>query len=70
VIHNIWLQVSQIPARKRVRHRDVVRVALERLDRDLRGQSDVMLDFYKLEHKDPQEQPRGNGKSGAASDKK
>lgn len=70
VIHNIWLQVSQIPARKRVRHRDVVRVALERLDRDLRGQSDVMLDFYKLEHKDPQEQPRGNGKSGAGSNKK
>lgn len=70
VIHNIWLQVSQIPARKRVRHRDVVRVALERLDRDLRGQSDVMLDFYKLEHKDPQEQPRSNGKSGAGSNKK
>jgi hypothetical protein len=61
VIHNIWLKVSQIPARKRVRHRDVVRVALERLERDLQGQSDVMLDFYRLEHKD-QEQPRhGNG---------
>jgi amino acid transporter len=71
VIHNIWLQVSQIPARKRVRHRDVVRVALERLDRDLRGQSDVMLDFYKLEHKDSHEQPNGDTrKSDAGSPSK
>ena len=52
LIHKLWLQVSKIPARHRVRHRDVVRVALDRLERDLRGQSDVMLDFYKLEHKD------------------
>jgi len=52
LIHRIWLRVSQIPARQRVHHRDVVRVALERLERDLRGQSDVMLDFYRLEHKD------------------
>lgn len=65
VLHSIWLQVSQIPARRRVRHRDVVRVALDRLDRDLRGQSDVMLDFYKLEHKDIDAQSHGgNGKSG------
>lgn len=68
VIHNIWLQVSHIPARKRVHHRDVVRVALERLQRDLRGQSDVMLDFYKLEHKDFHESPgEGNGKRDATS---
>ena len=59
LIHKIWLQVSQIPARKRVHHRDVVRVALERLERDLRAQSDVMLDFYKLEHKDGHDS-RGN----------
>jgi hypothetical protein len=51
LIHKIWLQVSKIPARQRVHHRDVVRVALDRLERDLRGQSDVMLDFYKIEHK-------------------
>jgi amino acid transporter len=51
LIHKIWLEVSKIPARHRVHHRDVVRVALDRLERDLRGQSDVMLDFYKLEHK-------------------
>jgi hypothetical protein len=51
LIHKIWLQVSKIPARHRVHHRDVVRVALDRLERDLRGQSDVMLDFYKIEHK-------------------
>lgn len=51
LIHKIWLQVSKIPARRRVHHRDVVRVALDRLERDLRGQSDVMLDFYKIEHK-------------------
>ncbi|HEY3137254.1 MAG TPA: APC family permease, partial [Blastocatellia bacterium] len=36
LIHRIWLRVSQIPARQRVHHRDVVRVALERLERDLR----------------------------------
>jgi amino acid transporter len=50
LIHKIWLDVSKTPARRKVRHRDVVRVALERLERDLKGQSDVMLDFYKLEH--------------------
>jgi amino acid transporter len=49
LIHQIWLEVSKVPARRRIHHRDVVRVALERLKRDLRGQSDVMLDFYKLE---------------------
>jgi amino acid transporter len=49
LIHKLWLQVSNIPSRKRVHHRDVVRVALNRLERDLRAQSDVLLDFYKLE---------------------
>jgi hypothetical protein len=52
LIHKIWLQVSNVPSRRRVHHRDVVRVALNRLERDLRGQSDVMLDFYKIEHED------------------
>ena len=51
LIHKIWLAVSKIPARRRVRHRDVVRVALERLERDLRGNADVMLDFYKQQQK-------------------
>jgi len=51
LIHEIWLQVSQLPARQRVHHRDVVRVALERLKRDLKGRADVMLDFYKQERK-------------------
>ncbi|MFL6214367.1 MAG: APC family permease [Blastocatellia bacterium] len=51
LIHEIWLQVSQVPARQRVHHRDVVRVALERLKRDLKGRADVMLDFYKQERK-------------------
>ena len=50
LIHQIWLEVSKIPARSKVRHRDVVRVALDRLERDLRGPGDVMLDFYRLEH--------------------
>jgi hypothetical protein len=50
LIHRIWLNVSQVPARSRVHHRDVVRVALERLERDMKGHSDVMLDFYKLTH--------------------
>jgi amino acid transporter len=65
LIHKIWLQVSKVPARHRVRHRDVVRVALDRLERDLRGQSDVMLDFYKLEHKDVngQAHSKNGGKS-------
>jgi hypothetical protein len=49
LIHKLWLQVSNIPSRRRVHHRDVVRVALKRLERDLCGQSDVMLDFYKIE---------------------
>ena len=51
LIHKIWLQVSQLPARRRVHHRDVVRVALERLERELNGNTDVMLDFYKVERK-------------------
>jgi amino acid transporter len=51
LIHEIWLQVSNLPARQRVHHRDVVRVALERLKRDLKGRAEVMLDFYKLERK-------------------
>jgi hypothetical protein len=49
LIHEIWLDVSRIPARRRLHHRDVVRVALERLDRDLHVGTDVFLDFYKLE---------------------
>lgn len=36
---------------------DVVRVALQRLRRELRGQSDVMLDFYKIENENEQEKP-------------
>jgi amino acid transporter len=58
LIHKIWIQVSSVPGRRKVHHRDVVRVALDRLDRDLRGKTDVMLDFYNLEHRE------SNGKSG------
>src|SRR5262249_19216573 len=54
VLHDIWLQVSSIPSRQKIRHRDVVRVALNRLRRDLRGQTDVMLDFYRVEHEGKQ----------------
>jgi amino acid transporter len=60
LIHDLWLQVSNIPSRRRVHHRDVVRVALNRLRRDLRGQSDVMLDFYKLEHEEERDRSRQN----------
>jgi len=49
LIHKIWLEVASVPGRQRVHHRDVVRVALERLERDLHGHSDAMLDFYKIE---------------------
>jgi amino acid transporter len=59
LIHKLWLQISNIPSRRRVHHRDVVRVALNRLERDLRGHTDVMLDFYKLE----QEGENGKAKS-------
>jgi amino acid transporter len=52
LVHKLWIQVSSIPSRRKVHHRDVVRVALNRLEKDLRGESDVMLDFYNLEHKD------------------
>jgi len=64
LIHDLWLRVSSIPSRSRVHHRDVVRVALDRLNRDIRGQADVMLDFYKLEHNGEQEKNnRDNGTS-------
>jgi amino acid transporter len=61
LIHELWLQVSSIHSRRRVHHRDVVRVALNRLKRDLRGQSDVMLDFYKIEQEEGQTERRSNG---------
>lgn len=66
LIHRIWVQVSKIPGRRRVHHRDVVRVALNRLERDLRGRGDVMLDFYKIEHKEEEKNrgENGKGKSG------
>lgn len=62
LIHDIWLQISNKPSRRRVHHRDVVRVALNRLKRDLRGQADVMLDFYKLEQEE--EKKARNNKDG------
>ncbi|MBI3654479.1 MAG: APC family permease [Acidobacteria bacterium] len=55
LIHDLWLEVTRIPARHKIHHRDVVRVALNRLRRDLHGQSDVMLDFYKIEHENKME---------------
>jgi amino acid transporter/uncharacterized protein YejL (UPF0352 family) len=60
LVHKLWLQISNIPSRRRVHHRDVVRVALNRLERDLKGRADVMLDFYKLEH-EGEDKKRGNG---------
>jgi uncharacterized protein YejL (UPF0352 family) len=62
LVHKLWLQVSNIPSRRRVHHRDVVRVALNRLERDLKGRADVMLDFYKLEHEGDEKQRDGNGR--------
>jgi amino acid transporter len=64
LVHELWLQVSNIPSRRKVHHRDVVRVALLRLRRDMRGQSDVMLDFYKLET----EEARGRNKEIISAD--
>jgi amino acid transporter len=64
LVHKIWLEVSKVPARHKVHHRDVVRVALDRLERDMLGQSDVMLDFYRLEHK----ASKGNGARGWVKD--
>jgi hypothetical protein len=62
LVHKLWLQISNIPSRRRVHHRDVVRVALNRLERDLKGRADVMLDFYKLEHEGEDKQRDGNGR--------
>ena len=62
LVHKLWLQISSIPSRRRVHHRDVVRVALNRLERDMKGHSDVMLDFYKLEHEGDEKQRDGNGR--------
>jgi amino acid transporter/uncharacterized protein YejL (UPF0352 family) len=62
LVHKIWLQISNIPSRRRVHHRDVVRVALNRLERDMKGRADVMLDFYKLEHEGDERQRDGNGR--------
>jgi amino acid transporter len=62
LVHKLWLQISSIPSRRRVHHRDVVRVALNRLERDMKGRSDVMLDFYKLEHEGDEKQRDGNGR--------
>jgi amino acid transporter/nucleotide-binding universal stress UspA family protein len=67
LIHKLWLKVSNIPSRRRVHHRDVVRVALNRLERDLKGQSDVMLDFYKLEQEE--EGGKMKGKNGDSAQK-
>ncbi|HUK88831.1 MAG TPA: APC family permease [Blastocatellia bacterium] len=64
LIHRIWVQVSKSPTRQKVHHRDVVRVALNRLERDLKGRSDVMLDFYKLEHSPPPAEARGEKGDG------
>ena len=61
LIHKIWLRVSNVPGRRRVHHRDVVRVALNRLERDMRAQSDVMLDFYKIEQKEDKSKVKDNG---------
>jgi len=59
LIHKLWIQVSNVPSRRKVHHRDVVRVALDRLERDLRGNTDVMLDFYNLEHRESNGKPSG-----------
>ena len=60
LIHKLWVKVSSVPGRRKVHHRDVVRVALDRLERDLRGNADAMLDFYNLEHKPPRDGTNGN----------
>jgi uncharacterized protein YejL (UPF0352 family) len=61
LIHKLWVKVTSVPSRRKVHHRDVVRVALDRLERDLHGNADVMLDFYNLEHKELRD--GSNGKS-------
>src|SRR2546423_2583791 len=62
LVHKLWLQISNIPSRRRVHHRDVVRVALIRLERDMKGRADVMLDFYKLEHEGEERHRDDNGR--------
>jgi len=60
LIHDLWLRVSSVQSRRRVHHRDIVRVALNRLKRDIHGQTDVMLDFYRLEREGEQEDHDSN----------
>lgn len=62
LIHKLWIKVSNVPSRRKVHHRDVVRVALDRLERDLRGNTDVMLDFYNLEHRESNGKPSSQKK--------
>jgi len=40
-------------------HINATTVALERLERDVRGPTDALLDFYKLAQKEEQEKNRG-----------
>jgi hypothetical protein len=57
-LHNIWLRVSKLPGLCRIRHDDVVRVALNRLERDLDGESDVTPDFQKVDQTRRREKQR------------
>lgn len=64
MVHKLWLKVSSVPSRRKIHHRDVVRVALNCLERDMRGQSDVMLDFYKIEHEEAARKNDGSSNKG------
>jgi hypothetical protein len=55
LIHKVWTEASNIPTRHRVKHRDVVRVAPNRLDRNPHRKSDAILDFHNLKQRDGQE---------------
>jgi amino acid transporter len=61
-IHKIWLGVSKLPGLRHIQHDDVVRVALNRLERDLDDEGDVMPDFQKLDQARRRENQRSNHK--------
>lgn len=61
-LHKIWLRVNKLPGLRRIQHDEVIRVALNRLERDLGDESGVTPDFQKLDQTRRRENQRGNHK--------
>jgi amino acid transporter len=68
LIHKIWLEVNKNPSLHRIHHRDVVRVALDRLERELRKQPDALREFSKPDHEE--DEGKANGPTANSGPKK